>query len=57
MKANYKTPKHGYIFGTHSGNCKQCANKTNCGEKCKDGAEWCERFRPLAANKSRKKKK
>lgn len=57
MKANYKPSKYGYGWGTHSGNCKQCANKTNCGQKKEGETEWCNNFRPLVANKSRKKKK
>ena len=56
MKANYKTPKYGFCWGTHSGNCKQCANKANCGEKKEGGAEWCEKFRPMVPKKRRKKK-
>ena len=56
MKANYKSPKYGWIWHTHSGNCKQCANKANCGVKCKGGAESCDKFRPMVANKRRKKK-
>ena len=56
MKANYKTPKHGFAWGIHSGNCKQCANKANCADKKANGAEWCEKFRPMVTSKRRKKK-
>ena len=45
------------LYRTHSGNCKQCANKANCGQrKRKDEAANCEKFRPIFHKKFSKKK-
>ena len=56
MKANYYHPTRGFAWSVHSGNCKQCANKANCGEKNKREAENCGKFRPMVSYKRRKKK-
>lgn len=39
------------------GNCKRCVNKSNCGNKNKKEASWCDRYRPEMKKKRRKTKK
>lgn len=38
------------------GNCKRCVNKSNCGNKNKREADWCDRYRPEMKRKRGKKK-
>ena len=39
------------------GNCKRCVHKSNCGNKNKREASWCDKYRPEMKKRKGKRRK